>query len=233
MTSSELAPTPRTRLKRRPQRGSFERAAIDAILDEGFLCHVGFVHQGKACVIPTVYARAGDFLVLHGAQANRMLRALCEPGHDACVSVTHVDGLVLARSAFHHSVNYRSVILYGRAEEVVDAAEKHEALRMVIEHVAQGRWKDAREPNREEFQKTLVVRIPIAEGSAKIRCDGVIDDPEDLALGCWAGIVPITTQFGVAVPDPQLRADVPLPAYLAPYARPTLPLGPDGMKRGR
>jgi uncharacterized protein len=231
MASSELAPTPRTRLKRRPQRGRFDRAAIDAILDEGFLCHVGFVHQGKACVIPTVYARAGDWLVLHGAQANRMLRALCEPGNDACVSVTHVDGLVLARSAFHHSVNYRSVILYGQAEAIADAAEKHEALRMVIEHVAQGRWKDVRQPNLEEFQKTLVVRIPIAEGSAKVRCDGVIDDPEDLALGCWAGVVPITTQFGVGVRDPQLAADVPLPAYLAPYRRPTLPVGPDGMKR--
>jgi len=148
---SELAPTPRTRLKRRPQRGSFDRAAIDAILDEGFLCHVGFVHQGKACVVPTVYARAGDWIVLHGAQANRMMRSLCEPGNDACVSVTHLDGLVLARSAFHHSVNYRSVILYGQAEEVSDAAEKHEALERVIEHVAQGRWKDVREPNREEF----------------------------------------------------------------------------------
>jgi uncharacterized protein len=156
---------------------------------------------------------------------------LCEPGNDACVSVTHVDGLVLARSAFHHSVNYRSVILYGQAEAIADAAEKHEALRMVIEHVAQGRWKDVRQPNLEEFQKTLVVRVPIAEGSAKVRCDGVIDDPEDLALGCWAGVVPITTQFGVGVRDPQLAADVPLPAYLAPYRRPTLPVGLDGMKR--
>ena len=229
---SELAPTPRTRLKRRPQRGRFDRAAIDAILDEGFVCHVGFVHQGKACVVPTVYARAGDWIVLHGAQANRMMRSLCEPGNDACVTVTHVDGLVLARSAFHHSVNYRSVILYGQAEEVRDAAEKYEALRRVVEQVAQGRWKDVREPNLEEFQKTLVVRIPIAEGSAKIRCDGVIDDAEDLALGCWAGLVPIETRFGEPVADPQLARGVELPAYLAPYRRPTLRVGPDGLKRG-
>ncbi|HTO70047.1 MAG TPA: pyridoxamine 5'-phosphate oxidase family protein [Myxococcota bacterium] len=216
---SELAVTPRTRLKRRPQRGSFDRAAIDAILDEGFLCHVGFVHGGKACVVPTVYARAGDWLVLHGAQANRMLRALLEPQNDACVSVTHVDALVLARSAFHHSVNYRSVILYGQAEEISDAAEKHEALRVLIEHVAQGRWKDVRQPSLEEFQKTLALRVPITEGSAKVRCDGVIDDAEDLALGCWAGLVPIETRFGAPVRDPQLRDDVELPAYLAPYTR--------------
>jgi nitroimidazol reductase NimA-like FMN-containing flavoprotein (pyridoxamine 5'-phosphate oxidase superfamily) len=228
---SELAPTPRTRLKRRPQRGRFDRAAIDAILDEGFVCHVGFVHQGKACVVPTVYARAGDWIVIHGAQANRMMRSLCEPGNDACISVTHVDALILARSAFHHSVNYRSVILYGQAEEIVDAAEKHEALRQVVEHVAQGRWKDVREPNLGEFQKTLVLRIPIAEGSAKVRCDGVIDDAEDLALGCWAGLVPIETRFGPPVPDPELPRGVELPAYLAPYRRPAPRIGPDGLKR--
>jgi len=228
---SELAPTPRTRLKRRPQRGHFDRPAIDAILDEGFVCHVGFVHQGKACVVPTVYARAGDWILIHGAQANRMMRSLCEQGNDACISVTHVDALVLARSAFHHSVNYRSVILYGQAEEVRDAAEKHEALRRVVEHVAQGRWKDVREPNLEEFQKTLVLRVPIAEGSAKIRSDGVIDDAEDLALGCWAGLVPIETRFGTPVPDPQLPRGVELPAYLAPYRRPGPHSGADGLKR--
>jgi nitroimidazol reductase NimA-like FMN-containing flavoprotein (pyridoxamine 5'-phosphate oxidase superfamily) len=228
---SELAPTPRTRLKRRPQRGHFDRAAIDAILDEGFVCHVGFVHRDKACVVPTVYARAGDWILIHGAQANRMMRSLCEPGNEACISVTHVDALVLARSAFHHSVNYRSVILYGQAEEVVDAAEKHEALRRVVEHVAQGRWKDVREPNLEEFQKTLVLRIPIAEGSAKIRSDGVIDDAEDLALGCWAGLVPIETRFGPPVPDPQLARGVELPVYLAPYRRPAARAGADGLKR--
>jgi len=228
---SELAPTPRTRLKRRPQRGHFDRPAIDAILDEGFVCHVGFVHQGKACVVPTVYARAGDWILIHGAQANRMMRSLCEPGNDACISVTHVDALVLARSAFHHSVNYRSVILYGQAEEVRDAAEKHEALRRVVEHVAQGRWKDVREPNLEEFQKTLVLRVPIAEGSAKIRSDGVIDDAEDLALGCWAGLVPIETRFGTPVPDPQLPRGVELPAYLAPYRRPGPHSGADRLKR--
>jgi hypothetical protein len=228
---SELAVTPRTKLKRRHQRGSFDRDAVNAILDEGFLCHLGFMHAGKACVIPTVYARAGDFVILHGATSNRAYRSLREPGNDACITVTHVDALVMARSAFHHSVNYRSVILYGPAEEVTDAEEKMEALRAVVEHVAAGRWKDVRAPNRAEFLQTLVLRVPIAEGSAKIRDLPVIDDEEDLQIGCWAGLIPLESRFGAPIRDEKLAADVALPAYLDGYDRPKRRVSPDGISR--
>jgi nitroimidazol reductase NimA-like FMN-containing flavoprotein (pyridoxamine 5'-phosphate oxidase superfamily) len=216
---AELEPTPRTRLKRRAQRGTYDRAVVDAILDEGFLCHVAFVHQGQPAIIPTVYARGGDWLYLHGARANRALNALLEPGHDASVSVTHVDALVLARSAFHHSVNYRCVILYGQGQEVTDADEKQEALRLVVEHVVPGRWKDVRWPNADEFRQTLVVKLPIAEASAKVRALGVIDDEADLGQGCWAGLLPIRSAYGPPQRDDLLPADVPVPAYVSGYTR--------------
>ena len=216
---SQLAVTPRTKLKRLPDRGSFDRAVVNAVLDEGFVCHVSFVFQGKACLIPTVYARAGDWLVLHGATSNRALRALRTPGNDACISVTHVDALVMARSAFHHSVNYRSVILYGQAEEVTEAADKMAALEALIEHVAAGRWKEIRQPNREELLRTLVLRVPIAEGSAKVRAHGPIDDAEDMALDVWAGLVPIETRYGPPLRDSQLAAEIALPKYLGGYDR--------------
>jgi nitroimidazol reductase NimA-like FMN-containing flavoprotein (pyridoxamine 5'-phosphate oxidase superfamily) len=228
---SQLAVTPRTKLKRRKQRGSFDRDTANAILDEGFVCHVSFMHAGKACLIPTVYARAGDFVILHGSNANRAFRALLQPGNDACISVTHIDALVMARSAFHHSVNYRSLILYGQAEEVTDPDEKMEALRALIEHVAVGRWKDVRIPNREEFLQTLVLRVPIAEGSAKIRNYPVIDGEADLGQGCWAGLIPIETRFGAPVRDSLLPADVALPEYLAGYDRPKRLVEPDGVAR--
>ena len=170
-------------------------------------------------MIPTVYARGGDFLFLHGARANRMLTRLLEPGHDACVSVLHVDSLVLARSAFHHSVNYRSVVLYGQAEEVTDADEKMEALRLVVEHITPGRWKDVRCPNLDEFRQTLVLRVPIVEGSAKIRDLGVIDDEADMPVGCWAGLLPIATRFGTPERDPLLPADMPVPPTSRDYTR--------------
>lgn len=216
---AELEPTPRTRLKRRAQRGSYDRAVVDAILDEGFLCHVAFVHQGQPALIPTVYARGGDWVYLHGARANRALNALLEPGRDTCVSVTHLDSLVLARSAFHHSVNYRSVILYGQGQEVTDPDEKQEGLRLVVEHVVPGRWKDVRWPNADEFRQTLLVKLPISEASAKIRALGVIDDEADLAQGCWAGLLPIRTSYGPAERDPLLPEDVALPGYVERYTR--------------
>jgi uncharacterized protein len=216
---SQLAVTPRTKLRRMAQRGSFDRELVNDILDEGFVCHVSFLFQGKACLIPTVYARAGDSLVLHGATSNRALRALRTPGNDACISVTHFDSLVMARSAFHHSVNYRSVILYGQAQEVSDAADKMAALEALIEHVAAGRWKEIRQPNREELLRTLVLRVPIVEGSAKVRAYGVVDDAEDLALDVWAGLIPIETRYGAPVRDPQLSAEVALPKYLEGYDR--------------
>jgi uncharacterized protein len=216
---SQLAVTPRTKLKRMPQRGSFDRELVNTILDEAFVCHVSFLFQGKACLIPTVYARAGDWLVLHGATSNRALRALRTPGNDACISVTLFDSLVMARSAFHHSVNYRSVILYGQAEEVTEAADKMAALEALIEHVAAGRWKEIRQPNREELLRTLVLRVPIAEGSAKVRGYGVVDDAEDMALDVWAGLVPIEIRYGPPQRDPLLAAEIPLPKYLDGYDR--------------
>lgn len=228
---SELAVTPRTKLKRRQERGSFDRDTVNAILDEGFVCQLGFSHAGKACVIPTVYARGGDWLILHGATSNRALRALLLSGNDACISVTHLDSLVMARSAFHHSVNYRSVMLYGQAEEVTDAEQKLEALRTLIEHVAPGRWKDVRAPNRAEFLQTMVLRIPIAEGSAKIRDLPVIDDDEDMQIGCWAGLIPIETRFGPPVRDAKLAGETRLPEYLDGYDRPKRRVSPDGIAR--
>jgi nitroimidazol reductase NimA-like FMN-containing flavoprotein (pyridoxamine 5'-phosphate oxidase superfamily) len=218
---AELEPTPRTRLKRRAQRGTYDRAAVDAILDEGLLCHVAFVHEGRAALIPTVYARDGDWLYLHGARANRALNAMLAPDHDACVCVTHVDALVLARSAFHHSVNYRCAILYGQAEEVTDPSQKLDALRLVVEQVVPGRWKDVRWPSSEELRQTLVVKLPIREGSAKVRALGVIDDEADLAQGCWAGLLPVQTVYGPAQRDPLLPSDIPLPTYAERYARPS------------
>jgi hypothetical protein len=216
---AELTVTPRTRLKRRPQRGSYDRDVVNGILDEGFICHVAFTLDGQPGVIPTVYARGGDELYLHGARANRMLNALLVPGHHTCVSVMHVDSLVLARSAFHHSVNYRCVILYGQAAEVTDPDAKMEALRRVIEHLYPGRWKDVRWPNADEFRQTLVVKLPITEGSAKVRSTGVIDDEADMSQGCWAGLMPIRTVYGPTVRDAALSADVPLPSYLENYTR--------------
>jgi len=217
---AELEPTPRTRLKRRAQRGAYDRTVVNAILDEGFLCHVAFVHEGQPAIIPTVYARGGDWVYLHGARANRAMNAMLDPGRDSCVSVTHLDALVLARSAFHHSVNYRSVILYGQAEEVTDPDEKQEALRLVVEHVVPGRWKDVRWPDADEFKQTLVVKVPIHEGSAKIRALGVIDDEADLDQGCWAGLLPVRTVYGPPERDALLPADIPLPAYVERYTRP-------------
>lgn len=216
---TELVPTPRTRLKRRPQRGSYDRDVLNSILDESFLCHVAFTHEGQPAVIPTVYARGGDFLFIHGARANRMLNAMIEPGCGSCVSVMQIDALVLARSAFHHSVNYRSVVIYGQAEEVSDPDEKLEALRLTIEHTFPGRWKDVRWPSAEEFKQTLVVRLPIQEASAKIRATGVIDDEEDMGQGCWAGLLPIVTSYGPPQRDPALPAEIPLPTYLEGYTR--------------
>lgn len=213
-----IAPTARTRLKRRPQRGAYDRETIHAILDEAFLCHVGFVYEGSPRVIPTVYARSGNDLYLHGSSANRMLRSLCRG--ECCVTVTLVDGLVLARSAFHQSANYRSVVIYGQGEQVSDEADKAEALRLIVEHAIPGRWKDVRPPSREEVLQTLVVRVPIAEASAKVRQGDPIDDEADHALPCWAGQIPLTQRAGAPVDDALLPDGVPAPDYAREYRRP-------------
>ncbi|HJT65051.1 MAG TPA: pyridoxamine 5'-phosphate oxidase family protein [Pyrinomonadaceae bacterium] len=210
--------TDRTKLKRLPKRGHFDRETVYAILDEGFICHVGFVMDSQPFVIPTGYARAGDKLYLHGSQASRMLRSLAG-GLDACVTVTIVDGLVLARSAFHHSMNYRSVLVFGRATLVDEPKEKYEALVALSEHIVPGRWADVREPNEQEMKQTTVLCLPLEEASAKIRTGPPLDDEEDYALPMWAGVVPLKLTAGEPINDPRLPADIPVPDYAAHYKR--------------
>jgi nitroimidazol reductase NimA-like FMN-containing flavoprotein (pyridoxamine 5'-phosphate oxidase superfamily) len=199
--------TDRTKLKRLPKRGHFDRETVYSILDEGFICHVGFTVDGQPFVIPTGYARAGDKLYIHGSQASRMLRSLAGE-IDACATVTIVDGLVLARSAFHHSMNYRSVLILGRASLVDDPVEKYDALLALSEHIVRGRWADVREPTEQEMVQTTVLKLPIEEASAKIRTGPPLDDEEDYALPIWAGVVPLKLVAGEPVKDPRLTADV-------------------------
>ena len=220
-------PTDRTTLKRLPKRGHYERETVYSILDEGFVCHVGFVVDGRPVVIPTGYGRAGDRIYIHGSAASRMLRALRE-GVDVCVTVTLVDGLVLARSSFHHSMNYRSVVVFGRALVVEDEGEKMEALRVFTDHIMRGRWEDARLPNRSELRQTTVLALPLAEASAKIRTGPPIDDEEDYELSVWAGELPLRLVTGEAVPDPRLSVGVERPRYMSDYSRPQAEEAGDG-----
>ena len=214
-----FTPTPRTTLKRLRARGSYDRATVHAILDEGLVCHVAFVMDGEPFMIPTAYARIGDWLYLHGSTANRTFRALAD-GSPACITVTLLDGLVLARSAFHHSVNYRCVILFGCGQEVTDTDEHARALEAVVEHVVPGRWADVRWPDRKETLQTLVVRFPISEASAKVRTGDPLDDEQDYALDVWAGVIPLTLQPGAPVPDAKMKTAMPPPAYATSYRRP-------------
>jgi len=210
--------TDRTRLRRLPKRGSFDREVVYAILDEGFICHVGFAVEGKPYVIPTGYARTGDTLLIHGSAASRMLRTL-RGGVDVCVTVTLVDGLVLARSAFHHSMNYRSVVVFGRAVAVEDEERKMEALLALSEHIVPGRWDDVREPDKREMDQTLVLSLPLEEVSAKIRTGPPLDDEEDYGLQVWAGVVPLRLEAGEPVDDPRLKPGTEVPAYARDYRR--------------
>ncbi len=215
---SDFTPTERTQVKRLPKRGKYERETVFAILDEGFVCHVGFAVDGQPYVIPTNYGRSGDTIYLHGSAASRMLRTLSE-GVPASVTVTHVDGLVLARSAFHHSVNYRSVVILGTARLVTDPGEKMEALRVFTEHVMKGRWDDVRLPTEQELKATTVLALPLEEVSAKVRTGGPIDDEEDYNLPVWAGVLPLETVAKEPLPDPQRKSDRPIPDYLKRYSR--------------
>jgi uncharacterized protein len=215
--SKTAAPTPRTTVRRLAKRAVYDRAVVDAILDEGLVCHVAFLHEGEPCLIPTGYARDESWLYLHGAQKNRMLRAIC--GGKACVTVTLLDGLVLARSAFHHSINYRSVVIFGEGEEVTGEAEKYEAMRLLVEHIVPGRWAEARRPNQQELDATLIVRFPLEECSAKVRTGNPVDDEPDLALPVWAGVLPANTGWGPPQADALLPADVPVPGYVNSYSR--------------
>jgi nitroimidazol reductase NimA-like FMN-containing flavoprotein (pyridoxamine 5'-phosphate oxidase superfamily) len=212
-TTEEFSRTARTTLRRLPKRGSFERQTVYEILDESFVCHVGFVADGQPFVIPTAYGRVGDELYLHGAKSNRMLKAL-GTGAGVCVNVTLVDGLVLARSAFHHSINYRSVVVFGTARVVESDEEKMEALRAFTEHVLPGRWQEARVPNAQELNATLVIALPLAEASAKIRTGPPIDDEEDYELPLWAGVLPLHVGLGEPVRDPRLPSETARPQYL-------------------
>ncbi len=204
------APTERTQLKRLPKRASYDQAQIHAILDEGFLCHVGFVLEGQPYVIPTGYARSGEKLYIHGSAASRMLRTLAQ-GIDVCVTVTLLDGLVLARSAFHHSMNYRSVVVLGKAQLVTDPQEKWAALRCFTNHVVAGRWEEVRQPTELEMKATTVLVLPLNEVSAKIRTGPPIDDEEDYSLPVWAGVVPLKPQFGEPLPDSRLVSGIQAP----------------------
>ncbi len=209
-TNGTIPPTERTRLRRRPGRASYDSAVINAILDEGLVCHVGFTVDSQPYVIPTTYARVAQQLYIHGSAASRMLRTLTT-GLPVCVTVTLIDGLVLARSAFHHSMNYRSVVILGTAMEVTDADERLAALEAIVEHIRPGRWREVRPPNTQELGATAVLRLALDEMSAKVRSGPPLDDVEDLVQPCWAGVIPLRLMAGVPVPDPQLPPGMATP----------------------
>jgi nitroimidazol reductase NimA-like FMN-containing flavoprotein (pyridoxamine 5'-phosphate oxidase superfamily) len=212
-TNNQFKPTRRTTLRRLPKRASYERKIIYDILDEGFICHLGFVDSNHPVVIPTAYGRVADLLYIHGSAASRMLRSLAD-GVPVCVTVTLVDGLVLARSAFHHSMNYRSVVVFGTASIVTDLTEKVQALRAFSEHILPGRWADAREPNEVELKQTLVLSIPLSEASAKIRTGPPVDEETDYSLPVWAGEMPLSLAFRKPIADSRLRPGIKTPAYI-------------------
>ncbi|HEX5235196.1 MAG TPA: pyridoxamine 5'-phosphate oxidase family protein [Silvibacterium sp.] len=207
------SPTTRTRVARLPKRGDYSQKTIYGILDAAFLCHVGFVVDEQPYVIPTGYGRAGNTLYLHGSAASRMLRTLAD-GIDVCVTVTVLDGIVLARSAFHHSMNYRSVVILGKAVPVEGEEEKSEALRMISENIIRGRWDDVRKPTSQELKATAVLALSIEEASAKIRTGPPLDDEEDYALNVWAGVLPLAVRAGEPMADPRLAPGAPVPRYL-------------------
>ena len=212
------SPTARTRLVREADRAVYDRAAVYQILDEGFICHVGFVVDGQPFVIPTGYGRVGDNLYIHGSAASRMLRNL-DQGVAVCVTITLLDGLVLARSIFNHSMNYRSVVVLGTAVAVNDPGEKLEALRQISEHILPGRWVESRQPNEKEIKATLVMRLPITEFSAKVRQGPPIDDEADYAFATWAGVIPLEMVAAKPVDDPRLMAGQVVPEYVKKYSR--------------
>ena len=216
---TELVMTERTRVRRLPKRGVYDRETLYAILDEALICHLGIVVDGAPVVLPTIHWREGDTLYVHGSAASRMLRSLRD-GVEACVTVTLLDGLVLARSAFHHSMNYRSAVVFGTAREVTDREEKLRALDALVEHVVRGRSAEVRAPSESELRQTLVLGLPIDEASSKIRTGGPIDDEEDYALPVWAGVLPMLTVAGAPQRDERLPAHIGGPDYVSAYTRP-------------
>jgi uncharacterized protein len=214
----EFPKTQRTTLKRLPKRGIYDRELVYGILDEGFICHVAFTVEGRPFVIPTGYARLDDQLFIHGSQVSRMLRTLSS-GIEVSVAVTLVDGLVLARSAFHHSINYRSVVMFGRATIVEDQEAKLKALFAFSEQVIAGRWNDVRQPTEQELKATTVLSLPLIEVSAKVRTGPPIDDDEDYALNVWAGVLPLKLAAGAPISDPRLPENIEPPSYTLTYSR--------------
>ena len=215
---SEFSITELSRIRRVPKRGHYDKDTIYRILDEGLVCHVGFVEDHQPVVIPMNYARRADALILHGATASRLLKYV-QAGHPLCVTVTLLDGLVLARSVYHHSMNYRSVVVFGRGRLIEAEQEKLAALEVLTEHILRGRWQDARKPNRQELDTTAVVSIAIESASAKVRTGPAADDEDDYQLPVWAGVVPIQQQALTPVSDPQLRKDIRVPPSVSNYRR--------------
>jgi nitroimidazol reductase NimA-like FMN-containing flavoprotein (pyridoxamine 5'-phosphate oxidase superfamily) len=212
-------PSDRTTVKRLPKRAAYDRDTIHAILDQGLVCHVAFTVNGQPTVIPTIYVRIGEVVYLHGSPASRMLQLVAR-GEEVCIAVTIVDGLVLARSAFHHSINYRSVVLFGRGSQVSEPERKNEVLRTLSDHIIAGRWDDVRLPSADELRKTLVVSIPLDEASAKVRTGPPLDDKEDYELPMWAGVLPLRLAAATPIPDPRLKPGIVPPAYITEYRGP-------------
>jgi nitroimidazol reductase NimA-like FMN-containing flavoprotein (pyridoxamine 5'-phosphate oxidase superfamily) len=229
--SESFTPNERTRVVREPQRGVYDRESIYKILDEGMVCHVGFSMEGQPFVIPTMYARIGDAIYFHGSAASRMLRGIsgganqetdknvCPTLPNVCLTVTLTDGIVLARSVFNHSMNYRSVVALGKATLVDEPQEKLEALRAFTEKILPKRWDDARQPNEKELKATSILRLPLTEASAKVRVGPPEDDAPDYALPIWAGVIPLRTVAGAPIRDERCDLGIPLPAYAADYRR--------------
>ena len=216
--SNNSAPSARTRVVREPQRAVYDRTAAYEILDEGFICHVGFASDDQPYVIPTSYGRSGDVLYIHGSSASRMLRHATS-GAPVCVTVTLLDGLVLARSIFNHSMNYRSIVILGTAQEISNREEKLAALRAMSDHILPGRWNEVRPPSEQELKATTILRLPIEEFSAKVRQGPPIDDEEDYSFPTWAGVIPLNLIAGEAVGDERLSPGVGVPEYARNYSR--------------
>ncbi|MEM9926004.1 MAG: pyridoxamine 5'-phosphate oxidase family protein [Cyanobacteria bacterium P01_D01_bin.50] len=216
----QLTPTQRSQIKRVAKRGNYETQVIYNILDEALICHIGFTTNNQPFVIPTAYGRVEDKLYIHGSPASRMLRNLSQ-GIEICVTVTLLDGLVLARSAFHHSMNYRSVVIFGTATLVNNTEEKYEALRAFTEHIVPQRWQETRQPNKQELQGTMVLSLPLTEASAKVRTGNPVDDEADYNLPIWAGVLPLQMVAGKAIADERLIEGVEVPEYVKNYSKTT------------
>ena len=213
--TTPLSSTPRTTLRRHRERGQTDRTALYEVLDAGLICHLGVVSDGAPVVLPTAYGREGDTLYLHGSSANGAFWAA--DGQRVCVTVTHMDGLVAARSVFSHSVNYRSAVIFGTAAVVTDEDERWQALRLITDHLIPGRWAAARQPTSKEMAATAVISVPLAEASVKIRTGGPADEPADLDLDVWAGVLPAAVRFGAPEPDPALRPDITVPRHISDF----------------